>query len=294
MGELLKKLLWPFPWLVLDNKGSFGGFFDAVPEYLRVGNCFFLFPPFLLSFMYAVVAFKPDELDFSEHNYPEKGSLFHFLSILFTMNGLFVLYSILSKIGAGVMCSYTMVSWSILTFHTGSSALCSFFPELVESNAAFQMLATSSEFFRFPALVAATVTFTLWNFLLAPVIYYLVKTKSRRSGFLKFNLHWHMTEIHVLNYPIAVASTILSSSARAFTASDLWAALALAIGYAIFYVGVLDRLGVHLYVVFSPRSKVRRENLEFRDRRQLTVDWVCRSLLLLVLFSLGLQLPRVH
>ena len=64
-----------------------------------------------------------------------------------------------------------------------------------------------------------------------------------------------MTEIHVLNYPIAVTNCVLSTSARLLTTGDLWSALFVAFNYSILYLLILDRLGVHLYPVFSPRSK---------------------------------------
>jgi hypothetical protein len=48
-------------------------------------------------------------------------------------------------------------------------------------------------------------------------------------------------------------NTIITSS-RQFEFLDLWLAFAGAIGYALFYLLVLDRFGVHLYPIFSPRT----------------------------------------
>jgi len=64
-----------------------------------------------------------------------------------------------------------------------------------------------------------------------------------------------MQEIHTLNYPIAVTNAVLSTGARALTTDDLWAAFSVIFAYSMLYLFILDRLGVHLYPVFSPRSK---------------------------------------
>jgi len=103
---------------------------------------------------------------------------------------------------------------------------------------------------------AASVTFVLWNFLLAPIMYFFfMKTVEKKATFITWNLQFHMAEIHVLNYPISVALTIVSSSSRLLTSVDLWAAFAVMLYYSLLYLLILDRLGVHLYPVFSPRSK---------------------------------------
>ncbi|GMI38437.1 hypothetical protein TeGR_g6678 [Tetraparma gracilis] len=109
---------------------------------------------------------------------------------------------------------------------------------------------------RFPALVAASVTFFLWNFVLAPVMYFFfMKTAEKKKNFLWWNLQFHMQQIHTLNYPIAVLNCALSPSARALVFPDLWAALFVGVCYSVNYLLILDRLGVHLYPIFSPRSK---------------------------------------
>jgi hypothetical protein len=48
-------------------------------------------------------------------------------------------------------------------------------------------------------------------------------------------------------------NTVITSS-RQLEFLDLWCALAGAIGYALLYLLVLDRFGVHLYPIFSPRT----------------------------------------
>ena len=62
-----------------------------------------------------------------------------------------------------------------------------------------------------------------------------------------------MVQVHFFNILFAVLNTVVTSS-RTFEFIDLWCAIACAIGYALLYLLVLDRLGVHLYPVFSPRS----------------------------------------
>ena len=232
------------------DEGSLGGFFDFVPKHLRVGPWFYLAPIFIASFAFAMVWLKPP-LDF-EPKFPAPMTLYNAFDVLAAANGVFVLNMILGKVGPAPLCTYTIWSWCILTFRCASSAFCSFFPEV----AAATGVAWLSEFFRFPALVAASITFIIWNFVLAPIFYtFLLKTPQSKKNFVAWNTQFHMFEIHVLNYPIAVVNAVLSTGSRPFTDADLWSAFFVVFNYSILYLFILDRLGVHLYPVFSPRSK---------------------------------------
>ena len=64
---------------------------------------------------------------------------------------------------------------------------------------------------------------------------------------------FRMVQVHFFNIVFAVLNTLVTSS-RDFEFIDLWCALAGAVGYALLYLLVLDRFGIHLYPVFSPRS----------------------------------------
>ncbi len=237
------------PWLLYPS-GSIGGFFDFVPEGLRRGPWFSLAAPFLALFSVAVVCYKPTPLEFPDVDYPEVGSANNIFEGLAFLNGVGVLAFIIGRVGPPPLVTYTIWSWCILTFRLGSSFLISLLGPLSPP-----FLIWCCEFSRFPSLVAATVTFVLWNFLLMPVIYLFMKTPERRSDFVAFNMRFHMFEIHVFNYPIAVAATVATTARRSLVGADLWAAFFVAFLYSLLYLLVLDRLGVHLYPVFSPRFK---------------------------------------
>jgi len=246
--DILKRLLRPSWLLYPENKGSLGGFFDFVPIHLRYGHWFFLAPIFIVAFAFILFSKRPEPLSF-EPTFPEPFSFYFYLDVVFFINNAYVLYLILGKVGPAPLVTFTIWSWCILTFRCLSSAVCSVYPSI-------PLLPNLSEFFRFPALVAATLTTIVWNFVLAPVMYFaFFKTQESKRNFLLWNLQFHMQEIHTFNLPIAVTNAVLSTGSRMLTSSDLWSAFFVLFSYSLLYLLILDRLGVHLYPVFSPRSK---------------------------------------
>lgn len=149
-----------------------------------------------------------------------------------------------------LLISYTGWSWCII----GLRALCSCAGAALGSSALLRV----AESVRFAALVQATVTSVVWNFALMP--YLLFKrwggpdnVKERRA-FLNWNFSFVLVNFHNLNVPLACVNTVYGGGARALTPSDLWSALVIGVAYAFFYLCLLDRLGVHLYPIFSPRT----------------------------------------
>merc|ERR1712113_65440 len=49
---------------------------------------------------------------------------------------------------------------------------------------------------------------------------------------------------------------VLSGAFNLFESEDLWYGLAYGYLYGLFYTLVLDRIGVHIYPIFSPRSNL--------------------------------------
>lgn len=64
-----------------------------------------------------------------------------------------------------------------------------------------------------------------------------------------------MLNIHLLNLPLACANTVFGDGARPLTPCDLWLGFVFIYVYSLVYLFFLDRLGVHLYPIFSPRSR---------------------------------------
>jgi len=116
---------------------------------------------------------------------------------------------------------------------------------------------------RFPALVTATITFVVWNAVLLPYIYFIaMKTREKKLGFVRWNFNFRLTQLHVCNIIYAVMNTLVTGSKQEgqhyslFDTEDAWNGFAYSLVYGIFYTLILDRVGVHLYPVFSPRSSL--------------------------------------
>ena len=92
----------------------------------------------------------------------------------------FILVRTLKLRGPGVIATYTIQSWILLTTRHGISALAPFLPKQ-------HFLLWFNEILRFPALATATITFCYWNFLIAPVIYYNIKDEKSKQMFVKFS-----------------------------------------------------------------------------------------------------------
>ena len=70
---------------------------------------------------------------------------------------------------------------------------------------------------------------------------------------MKFNFSFGLLNVHALNLVIAVIEFLATGVTLSFF--DLWASLAICFIYIIFYLFVLDANGIHLYIVFTPRTK---------------------------------------
>ena len=163
--------------------------------------------------------------------------------------------------------SYTGWSWVLLTARaacTAGGALLGPSSSLVGA-----ALSTAGSALHFPAIACATVTFTLWNLVLFPMLLCVLPPSGTpaalrnqakggqftdRRTFLQFNFSFFMTNLHVCNLPLAACNVVYGAGARPLVAADLWLAFLLAGLYAFLYLGLLDRMGAHLYPMFSPRS----------------------------------------
>lgn len=238
------------PW-VLVNEGSLMGTFDFVPKKLRVGPWTTFAPIFVLAIVAKLIYWMPQQSSFHFDDeilstHPPAYSAFwaYNLAAFFWM--VLVLLMSLQKRGPGIIFTYTIISWMMLIIRHGLSALAPILP-------ANHILLWINEMLRFPALANASVTFFFWNFIIAPMIYYNYDDAKRRRDFLQFNFQFRLIQLHLFNIAFAVMNTVVTSS-REFQVVDLWCALAGAIGYALMYLLIFDRIGVHLYPVFSPRT----------------------------------------
>uniref|UniRef100_A0A7S0BXP4 Uncharacterized protein n=1 Tax=Proboscia inermis TaxID=420281 RepID=A0A7S0BXP4_9STRA len=245
------------PWIVVPN-GSFMGYFNWVPKRLRVGP----WSPFPIAVLACVAYFivinrPPVLLLLSTQNgqlvyhFPEAFSIMWYYNFF---GFLWMCYVISCFPTLFVLVSFTMFSWLIMTIRHGISALAPFLePDIYQSHAAILQL---HELLRFWVLVSAIITFTVWNFLLAPLVYFiLMNTQTQKKRFLKWAVSFEVFQVQVMVIVFAFLNTITSVEGNLlFTFSDLWFALMMHEIYAVFYVSFLDRFGVHLYPIFSPRT----------------------------------------
>ena len=102
------------------------------------------------------------------------------------------------------------------------------------------------------ALAFSTLTVVIWWTVLTPLITALIGDKQKQDKFKEFNSSSLLLNIHGVNLPIAAIEFYLSSSKFVFF--DLWIALLICFSYMIFYLFVLDARGIHLYIIFTPRT----------------------------------------
>lgn len=146
--------------------------------------------------------------------------------------------------GKAAWATFTLWSWTILTIRHGLGLLAPFMPSL----------RLPLEILRFPALLSATLVCFLWNFVLFPFIFFFVKDEERRSKFFEYVTSFLLTQLHVCNIFIAAANCVFVGPKRALHNGDIAAAFVLLVMYMLWYYCVLDRIGVHLYPIFSPRT----------------------------------------
>mmetsp|Transcript_55951 Transcript_55951/g.93201 ORF Transcript_55951/g.93201 Transcript_55951/m.93201 type:complete len:276 (-) Transcript_55951:3-830(-) len=170
---------------------------------------------------------------------------------LFFLYGISIIAYMVKSMGIWPMFSFTMMSWSLFTIRY-------FFSALHHCDFGVPYFFVISEALRFPALVCNSITVTVWWFILVPAIYTFIrfsdhKDKAHRSSmFLKWNFSPMLLNVHLLNLPLCALDHWLHP--RSLQLFDLWVALVIAVGYVVFYLFVMDPLGLHFYhVILSPR-----------------------------------------
>lgn len=243
------------PWVLVED-GSLLGFFDWVPKNLRVGPWSSFAMPTLAIIIMTLIYLKPssDEYDTVVSFYPELYSKFWWYnSITFIYMLSLVSFACATRTKA-ILFTFTIISWNINMVRHGLNSLA---PFLSDGHFALKL----NHILRFPALVSATITFTVWNFVLMPYVCILYShNKEKRNAFLRWNFSFRLSQIHLCNMLYSMINTIITGSREGsklhlFDSEDLWYGLVLVVSYGFFYVTVLDRVGVHLYPIFSPRLK---------------------------------------
>lgn len=249
------------PWVLVPN-GSFGGHFDWVPAHYRVGPWSAAAIGYWFAICYLAVLAgcyyycchrdfalaQPRQMqDFSSMEYPAAYSAKWWYHAGGCAWMLFIVYMILIQSPAGyrAWATYTVLSWTLLALRHGLCAALPWRPDLVRA----------VEWTRFPCALAHTVVFAVWNFVLAPYLYVVVlgDDPEKRRGFVRFFTSFRLINLHVVNLLLCALNVGWASPPRRLVYADLYVAAVWMILYMAFYLFVLDRLGVHLYPIFSPR-----------------------------------------
>ncbi|KAG7344273.1 hypothetical protein IV203_022281 [Nitzschia inconspicua] len=246
------------PWILTDG-GSSLGFFDFVPQHLREGPWNATATMALFSLMYSLTIIllganmlhTPakssilDEFALANDAYlPYTPSWYYHSVVFFWM--VYVAYMVYteSMLSSIAWVSFTLWSWSIITIRHGLCALAPFVPQV----------RVVAEILRLPVLLSASVTFGVWNFVLMPAICFVfIKDSKRRWNFIKFATGFRLTQLHVFNIFFAVMNGAWAQPRRPLHLGDLDAVFVYMSIYMMWYYFVLDRLGIHLYPIFSPR-----------------------------------------
>lgn len=225
------------------------------------------------------------------YNYPPVWSAYFCYNVFGFLYMTFFLTWVLTRHAKGLIVTFTMISWALNAMRHGLNALSSVAVFLLLnhhhpcwSSWLLSSLLKFNHIIRFPALISASIVFCVWNFVLMPYIYILIPTRHQRSEFLQFSFSYRMVQVHIFNLMYSITSTIITGEQRQgqrgggepglrqpahdeaiFQYEDLWYALSFGVLYGLFYVFVLDRLGVHLYPVFSPRNKY------------FVLTWICHT-----------------
>jgi hypothetical protein len=261
-----------FQWLIYDNDGSFNGWFDWLPVYLRVGYWSPIIILALIICYTSIVVFKPTPLEFVPFVLSsfkkEQTTVPLFMGMtkstaidlfIFTWGILVVIIAKmkLGSIGAFPM-SFTGWSWILLTARAGFEFMA-WTAYVHKYTLLATTFATMGSSIRLVTISNACVVFTIWNFILFPLIYYKSTPEGdKRRAFLRFNFGFFMTNIHLLNFPLSCLNIIYGekSRLRLFNISDLWLAYAVVLFYSMLYYFVMDRLGLHFYPIFNPRTSL--------------------------------------
>jgi len=141
-----------------------------------------------------------------------------------------------------------MWTWTILNIRYGLAVV---YPFLNQSNS---LLISILELSRLPMLLMCTMTFVVWNFILMPIIYFFMDDEQKRKKFLSYFTSFRLIQIHVFNLAFAYFNGNVVSPQRLLKFADFLTSWIIVVVYILWYLLVLDRLGVHLYPIFSPRN----------------------------------------
>ena len=249
----VRSFLQPSPWVLVPN-GSFNGYFDWVDPKLRVGRwsvgaCIAF--PLIVASLFVYMPASVMSATIASFNSPPLFKRYWYYNVAASIWMAFVLGRNIYQEGWVVpFTTFTVWAWVMLLIRHALSAFV--IPVVVGGSRLGELTILIAEALRVPSLLNAVVVFVVWNLMLAPAIYLTMETPEKQKQFVGWLFQFNLLNQHGLNLPLAVASSIITGP-RAFADADLWFAMLTLVVYFAFYLLVLDRVGVHLYPIFSPR-----------------------------------------
>ena len=229
-----------------DDDFSFLRLGESFPLYLRRGP----WSPFAIIFLLGILMFILGTFDEAlksleqiVHEEPAGGDLIQYYRIIVSLYSLLVFVAATISIGYWPNVTYTFWSWNIMT----ARLILSYFSRYY-SNSFCKIIAIA---LRFPSLVGCTITVFVWWLILVPVIHHHLSVKKRQQ-FWNFNTSFVLINVHGVNLLFSSVEFILCKTSLVFF--DFWMGITIGYIYIIFYLFYLDAKGIHLYIVFSPRT----------------------------------------
>lgn len=222
-------------------------FLDNVPEFYKQGNWSPFAHLFICSYACGLMLTLVSALEaYHPSAFISDGFWLSTFRIAFGLYCIGISLITYNSVGIWPFLSYTLTSWNLVAVRLISAFLASW---------GLEWFALIADLVRFPALVGCSVTFFVWWLVLFPLIDHLLKSSAaERKVFWSWNFSFTLVNVHILNLPIVLIEFIWS--ARHFTFFDLHMGLTVAFLYCLFYLNVLDPMGLHFYIILSPRSKL--------------------------------------
>ena len=236
--------------IIADEITTIGGdkllkFLDKIPKELKEGPWSIV--AHLVVFTYIGFVAITAQSAFASLDYAAPSEISDHLQmyrLFFALYGLGFSFVTLWMVGLWPFLSYTVISWNLMAFRL-------FFAYLTDAGLIwFRPVAI---FLKFPALVGCSITVLVWWLILVPLLAFLLRKNEKDfKGFLHFNLSPGLINLHLLNLPISAVEFIWTATSLTFF--DLWCGYLVALFYCLFYLNFLDPLGLHFYIIFSPRT----------------------------------------
>jgi hypothetical protein len=173
-----------FHWLIYDNQGSFNGWFDWLPIWMRVGPWSKVFIAAIVLFYTSLIWFKPSPLEFEPSaitSYDSDSNASYWMGMpratvidlaIFTWGLVVIIHAKISMQSVmAFFISFTGWSWMLLTLRSGLEFTA--WMTYKKSHHLSTKLASLGSSLRLVTITNAVVVCSIWNLVLFPVMYFI-------------------------------------------------------------------------------------------------------------------------